>query len=135
MLEALSIPGKKEIGYLISCGLNLKTSPQKALYPTTSFQNEGIYLSLEEVLPKLAASFEQYKTLWLKEGFAPIRRLWLQHAINLEKMITIHVQDKDHTGILKGIDETGALILETKGGTQKYSAGDILEGGPHASRH
>jgi len=59
LLESVPISGKKEIGYLIGCGLNLKSHPEQMRYPATSFQNEGIYLSLDEVLHKIVSSLQR----------------------------------------------------------------------------
>lgn len=132
LLEALSIPEKRERGYLIGCGLNVKIHPEKARYPATSFQQEGIYVSIEELLPRITTSLQTYITLWQQEGFSPIREVWMQDAINLEKKISFHFQGKIKTGIFKEVDQEGALMLETPEGLQKFSAGEIVEGGTHA---
>ena len=126
LLESVPIPGKNEIGYLIGCGLNLKNYPQQMRYPATSFQNEGVYLSLEEVLHRIVASFHRYIVLWRKEGFAPIQSLWMKEAANLEKKITLDLQGKTQTGTFKGIDGEGALILATPQGIVKVNAGEVL---------
>jgi BirA family transcriptional regulator, biotin operon repressor / biotin---[acetyl-CoA-carboxylase] ligase len=126
LLESVSIPGKKAIGYLIGCGLNVKSHPQQMRYPATSFQDEGIYLSLEEVLHRVVSSLQRYIVLWRKEGFAPIQALWMKKAANLEKKISIDLQGKILEGVFKGIDEEGALILATPQGLVKVNAGEVL---------
>ena len=127
LLETISIPEKNEIGYLIGCGVNLAAQPLKARYSATSFQNEGIYLSLDEVLHRLVLSFQQHIILWRKEGFTLIKDLWMKNAAGLEMRTTVDLQGKMHEGFFKGIDGDGALILETHGGLIKLTAGEILE--------
>ncbi len=128
LLETVSLPGKKETCYLIGCGLNLINYPKNARYPTTSFQNEGIYLSLEEVLPGIATSLEHYTSLWKREGFASIHDLWMDRAANLERVITIDLQGKTHEGVFKGIDAEGAGLLLTSQGIARFTAGEVIMG-------
>lgn len=127
LLEAISIPEKRGMGYLIGCGANVTTYPLKTRYPATSFQNEGVYLSLEEVLHRIVSSFQRYISLWQRAGFPPINDLWMKDAVGLGTRITFDVQGKVHEGIFKGIDGEGALMLETPQGIIKLTAGEILE--------
>lgn len=126
LLESISTAEKKKIGYLIGCGLNVKSHPSQMRYPATSFQNEGIYLSLEEVLHRVVSSLQRNIVLWRKEGFAPIQALWMKEAANLEKKVTLDLQGKTQMGVFKGIDEEGALILATPQGLVKVNAGEVL---------
>ncbi len=126
LLEVVHVPEKKEIGCLIGCGVNLKFYPEKGLYPTTSLHNEGIYLSLEEVLHGISSSLQHYILLWRKQGFSPIQTLWMKRAANLEKKITLTLDEKTYEGIFEGIDEAGLLVLKTAEGRVSLMAGEIL---------
>lgn len=127
LLETVPIFEKKDVGYLIGCGINLTSHPQQMRYPATSFQNEGIYLSVEEVIHGIVSSFQKYITLWRKDGFEPIHSLWMKEAANLEKNITLDLQGETQMGIFKGIDREGALILETPQDVVKVNAGEVLK--------
>jgi BirA family biotin operon repressor/biotin-[acetyl-CoA-carboxylase] ligase len=126
LLESMAIPESNKTGYLIGCGLNLIAYPLTARYPTTSFQNEGIYLSLEAVLQRVVSSLQRTLALWRKEGFSPIYELWMQDVAGLETKITFDLQGLSQEGIFKGIDKEGALILKTSQGLKKFKAGEIL---------
>ncbi len=126
LLEAVPLSEKKEVGYLIGCGLNLKTQPKEGRYPATSFQNEGIYLSLEEVLHGIAKSLQCYILLWQNEGFHPIQTLWMKSAANLDKKISLVLQERIQEGTFKGIDTEGAMILKTPQSLIKVTVGEIL---------
>src|SRR5262249_2163657 len=108
------------------CGINLKSCPQMMRYPATSFQNEGIYLSLKEVLHRSVTSLQRYIMLWQKEGFTPIQSLWMKEAANLDKRITLDLQGKTQEGVFKGIDGEGGMILDTSQGVIKVNAGEVL---------
>lgn len=135
LLEVQTLPEKKENACLISCGLNLIAPPLQVSYPTTSFQKENIYLSLEEVLHGIVDSLEAYMALWKDKGFSPIYDLWMNHAAGLEQKISFDLQGRLQEGIFKGIDGEGALILRTAQGLKKFTAGEILIGEQHATRH
>jgi BirA family biotin operon repressor/biotin-[acetyl-CoA-carboxylase] ligase len=135
LLEAIPLLESQETAYLISCGLNLISKPRYVTYPTTSFQNEGIYLSLNEALYGITDSLERYIALWKKEGFSPIYDLWMKYAAGLETKISFDLQGKMHEGIFKGIDTEGALLLRTSEGLKKFTAGEILAGEQHAVSH
>lgn len=135
LLESFPVPEKKETAYLLSCGLNLVTQPQEVRYPTTSLQNENIYLSLEETLHGITASLSSYITLWKEQGFSPIYDLWMKYAAGVDQKISFDLQGILQTGIFKGIDREGALLLRTSEGLKKFSAGDVLAGDQHASHH
>ena len=126
MLEALFLPEKKERGYLIGCGLNLQIPPQQVRYPATSFQEEGIYLSLKEVLSAVVSSLEHYIDVWRKDGFAPIHALWMKDVANFKKEIVFDREGKTYEGVFEGIDEFGCLLLNTPQGKIKLMAGEIL---------
>ena len=103
MLEALSLPEKKKTAYLIGCGLNLKFYPEETRFPATSFENEGIYLSLQDTVHSVASSLDRYISLWKKEGFAPIHELWIKRAARLGQTITFDGVEKTFTGTFEGI--------------------------------
>lgn len=135
LLESFPVPEKRETAYLLSCGLNLVIQPEQVCYPTTSLQNENIYLSLEEALHGITESLKHYMALWKNQGFSPIHELWMKYAAGIEQKISFDLQGKLQTGIFKGIDREGALLLRTSEGLKKFTAGEILAGDLHASNH
>lgn len=135
LIESLPLSDQKETAYLLSCGLNLKSSPLHVRYPTTSFQQENIYLTLEDVLQGVTASLERSLILWKKQGFLTFHERWMLHAAGLEQKISFDLQDLPQEGIFKGIDGDGALLLRTTGGLKRFTAGEILAGEQYVSSH
>lgn len=134
LLEAVPLSEEQEgcTAYLISCGLNLISQPLNVRYATTSFQNEGIYLSLHEVLHGVTASLERYISLWKEQGFSPIYASWMKYAAGLDQKISFDLHGKLQEGFFKGIDGDGALLLRTTEGLKKFTVGEILAGEQHA---
>jgi BirA family biotin operon repressor/biotin-[acetyl-CoA-carboxylase] ligase len=63
---------------------------------------------------------------WLDDGFAPIRRSWLNHAYGLGEQIGVDLSRERLEGRFKDLDENGTLILELPdGGTRSVAAGDV----------
>lgn len=57
--------------------------------------------------------FDDLLAEWKEKGFAPLRERWLANAKNLGKEINVHMEHEDKKGIFNGVDENGALLLET----------------------
>tara|TARA_R110001599_G_scaffold353408_3_gene592087 strand:- start:8799 stop:9779 length:981 start_codon:yes stop_codon:yes gene_type:complete len=73
---------------------------------------------LNELLP-LLASFE-------KEGFGPWREEWLALDAFADEAVVLHAGASTMAGIARGVDERGALQLETAGaGIQSIYGGEI----------
>lgn len=133
LVEVLSVPDREEVTCLISCGLNLMTHPTStAPYPTTSFQQEQMHLSLEETLQEIVTSLESHIRLWREKGFSPIRTLWMAWASGLDQEISFDLSGKLQLGIFEGIDAEGGLLLRTSVGVKKFTTGEILIGEQHA---
>ncbi|MBX9786229.1 MAG: biotin--[acetyl-CoA-carboxylase] ligase [Alphaproteobacteria bacterium] len=127
LLEALTLPEKRKTAYLIGCGLNLKSYPEETRFPATSFESEGIYFSLQDIVHSVASSLDRYISLWKKEGFAPIHGLWMKRAARLGQTITFDCGKKTFTGTFEGITEEGLLILKSSQGRFELISGDVLD--------
>ena len=57
---------------------------------------------------------------------APIRDAWLARARGLGSNITVRLPNRELAGVFEGIDESGALILRSRDGTQTIAAGDVF---------
>lgn len=62
-------------------------------------------------------------------GFATIRPLWERYSALTGKRVTVIEQSARETGVVRGIDSDGALLLDTAAGVRRVVAGDVtLEG-------
>ncbi|SDY98281.1 biotin--[acetyl-CoA-carboxylase] ligase [Thermoactinomyces sp. DSM 45892] len=138
----LLIDGKKVCGVLteirgeqdrihyaiIGIGMNVNTKkqdfPKEILDIATSLSIElggDIHRAtlIAAVLEELEECYERY----LQEGFQVIQQEWERGAYKMDQLITVRTPQGNHTGILKGLYDTGALKLQVDQGTiAVYSA-------------
>lgn len=108
------------VDYLvIGIGVNILAPPEGAA-ALKDFCDRPVPINIfrERVLEELAAAYDQ----WQKEGFAPIRMRWLAQASAVNQSITARLPKQELQGIFRGIDESGALILETSPGKNRIIA-------------
>ncbi|HJD55714.1 MAG TPA: biotin--[acetyl-CoA-carboxylase] ligase [Rickettsia endosymbiont of Pyrocoelia pectoralis] len=98
---------------IIGIGINITYHPENIDQPTTSLSAANLPITEPQVLLEiLIDNFEKYYQIWKKEGFASIRKKWLQHAYKLHKNISVKYQNEIIHGIFKDIDSTGKIILQ-----------------------
>ena len=59
------------------------------------------------------------------EGLAPFRGRFLQRDVNLDRVVQVEQGGRLRTGLARGIDESGALLLETRDGLARIFSGDV----------
>ena len=72
---------------------------------------------MERVMVAMPA-FEQ-------EGLTPFRARFLARDANLDRLVRIEQGGSVSTGLARGIDESGALMVETSHGLQRIYSGDV----------
>lgn len=114
----------------IGIGVNLASHPHLVEPPTISLAEamQDTAPLPEDALTYLAAGFARWYAAWQGEGFLPLRQAWLARARGLGEAITVNLPNETLKGRMGGIDETGALLLETEGTTRKVSAGEVFFG-------
>ncbi|RMD87888.1 MAG: biotin--[acetyl-CoA-carboxylase] ligase [Alphaproteobacteria bacterium] len=136
----LLVDGRKLAGILlegetdwlaIGFGINLAHHPEGLEQPATSLSAAfGVTVNPETVLDALAAAFDTIHGRWLAAGFAPIRAAWTERAAGLGEPVAVRVGREAIRGILRGLDEDGALRIERPDGTcRRIAAGDVILGG------
>lgn len=76
------------------------------------------------VLDKL----EEMGDIFEREGFAPVRRRWLDLALGLGSEATVRDIEGEQRGVVRDLDEEGHLLLDRAGESQPYRivAGDLV---------
>ncbi len=110
-------------GVVAGIGVNLSSAPEDGAslkeFASTSIELQGLRDSFLYILARL---YED----WQNEGFSAIKQQWLDHAHNEGARLSVHVQhDQKVFGTFKGLDERGALIINTDQGVKTITAGDV----------
>ena len=110
----------------IGMGLNVAVSPSGLR--AVSLKEMGLAVSVRQILQEVCQSFDHWYRVWLQEGFAPVRKRWLEAAHRKGDRIDVRFPDDTMIdGSFNGIDPNGALILEQSGGKiDLISAGEVF---------
>ena len=114
----------------VGIGVNLAAFPDDVDFPATSLAVQGILPPTpRDAMLDLAAAFAKWYEVWRTQGFSPVREAWLARASGLGSRIRARLTNEEITGVLQGIDESGALLLGVPGGTTRIiAAGEIFFG-------
>ena len=131
LLESRAKPEGGLEHVILGIGANVQCHREDtdAAYPATSLRFEGCPPQISEValLEAFARSFLSWANTWLEDGFAPVRRAWLAHAISLGKQIEVRLPKETLTGTFEALSETGVLQLRLSDGSlREIAAGDVF---------
>jgi BirA family biotin operon repressor/biotin-[acetyl-CoA-carboxylase] ligase len=65
---------------------------------------------------------------WRGEGFAVIRDAWRERGPAPGAVVSVGLTEGSVTGEFAGLDDDGALLLDTRAGRRRIIAGDVLFG-------
>jgi BirA family transcriptional regulator, biotin operon repressor / biotin---[acetyl-CoA-carboxylase] ligase len=104
-------------------GVNVASAPPRADRPTACLSQlpGGQGATAGQILGAIDIAFRSQLHSLLTHGFARTREAWLSKAAHLNDRVTV----SGATGILKGLADDGALILETAAGAAHIRAGEI----------
>jgi BirA family biotin operon repressor/biotin-[acetyl-CoA-carboxylase] ligase len=110
---------------IVGIGLNVLTAPDAAGYPTASIATSGGIASVHDARALLLRRLEVWLTVWEADGFPPIRMAWLERAHPIGETLRVTIGARSEEGAFAGLDDDGALLLETPHGRRRFVAGDV----------
>jgi BirA family biotin operon repressor/biotin-[acetyl-CoA-carboxylase] ligase len=110
---------------VIGIGLDVLRAPDAKGWLTTSIAASGGIASVDGARDILLSRLSHYLTSWQTQGFAPIRDAWLERAHPIGATLRVTVQGEGMEGAFGGLDDAGALLLDTRQGRQRIVAGDV----------
>ena len=114
---------------VIGLGLNVNMPAQAGQdidQPWTDLQQMGAYhVGRNELAACLVMAFEQSLCLYEQEGLAPFISRWQQLDAFINKPVNLMVGAQIISGIARGIDAQGALLVEHHGVIKTYIGGEI----------
>lgn len=132
LLETLGGESVQGPCLIVGVGLNLTAYPREARFPATSLRAQGWpVIAPEGALETFIPCFDRWLGRWQQAGFAPLRGVWLDHAVALGQEIEITFAGRRLSGTFREIDAQGALVLDDPGGARHViCAGDLFFGSP-----
>lgn len=128
LLESSLIAHKESVEWLaIGIGVNVKNHPTENGIIATSMEAAGIAVNSISLRDKILAWFQHYYNLWLKEGFVPIQKEWLENAAYRNEAITVTTANKELKGTMMGISVEGELMLRLEDGAMRFiTSGEVF---------
>ena len=129
LLESRFDAGQLFPTVIIGIGINLVSYPEQAHHPATALNAlTQTALPPETMLEALVERWHMLYRRWQTEGFAWARSAWLARSVPQGRILTARLPDKTITGTYMGLDESGALLLETGEALLTITSGDVFFG-------
>jgi BirA family biotin operon repressor/biotin-[acetyl-CoA-carboxylase] ligase len=113
---------------ILGVGLNVLQAPDSVSYQVSTIVGCGGLATVDGAREKLLAAMANWLGIWQREGFAPIRTAWLARAHPIGNMLRVRLADRIVAGAFAGVDDDGALLLDTTEGRARIMAGDVQMG-------
>lgn len=113
---------------VIGIGVNVEAAPSDTAFPAAALRDAGARIVADALVAPICEAFAGWYDRWLAEGFAPVRSAWLARAHGVGGPVEARMPDGTvHRGTFRGLDPSGALMLETDGGAMRtIAAGDVF---------
>ncbi len=107
-------------------GVNIAAHPDDTPYPATHLAAHAPALDRAGFFPVLAERLTATIAQLESDGFAPLRRRWLDRAAHLGQRISVRRDQRIIEGLFRDIDADGRLLLEADGSLVRIDAGDVF---------
>lgn len=114
---------------VIGIGLNLMGSPSDTGRAVTSLNMHNIHADPQLMLSHLQQHMDRWLGIWQEgAGFGASRQAWTARATPVGTELTVNAGVGLVSGTFQGLDDDGALLLQTSSGRQRFSFGDVTLG-------
>lgn len=114
---------------VIGVGVNLRlpnTVRSRIDQPVVDLARMGLEVNRNVLFADLLKGLDAVLTEFSREGFAPLRDEWDNLHAYQDKMVRMRMPDKSEIeGRVKGVDEDGALLVQTRSGPRRFYGGEL----------
>jgi len=125
LLEYLAGAGAESGAVIAGCGINIAHHPEDTERPATSLAAEKVEACIEDVAAGYLAALSHWHSIWLADGFGPVRQAWMNGGHAPGEPLEVRIGDANVTGTFVGLDPDGALVLDVAGEHRRFAAGDV----------
>ncbi len=114
---------------ILGIGINVNAAPADLPPGATSMAAEaGHDFDLDRLLDTLLTALDRRYQCFLREPDGDWLAGWRARAALIDEPVTVTVGRQHQEGIMRGVDDDGALLLETCEGLTRIVAGDLVRG-------
>lgn len=114
---------------VIGIGLNVNSqqfAPELAEIATSISLATGQRENRCQILAEIINTFDELYKIWLMAGLEPFLEKLNRYSIQQDRKIEIEVANKPRTGIVRGVDKNGFLLLENESGQiEQIPSGEV----------
>jgi len=115
---------------IIGIGLNVLEAPRNAPYKTSTLVGSGGIATVDGARDILLDSLAKHLEAWTEHGFGAIRTAWLSRAHPVGTRLRASIGGRTEEGVFAGLDEDGAMLLDTPDGRKRIVAADVSGASP-----
>jgi BirA family biotin operon repressor/biotin-[acetyl-CoA-carboxylase] ligase len=121
------LPGSDMPAAVIGVGLNLRLPPDflQAIPAAGLAETLAELPTRSQLLARLLLELEAALAAFDRAGFAAFRESWMTRCAHLDAPVTLIGDGGGSEGVCRGVDDDGALLLQTAAGLQRVVSGDV----------
>ncbi len=128
LIESSALADGK-VSAVIGIGVNVRLSAgiaERIGQPTADLEAAGLRADRNELLARMLIDLNDVLRVFSREGFAALRHEWERLHAYQDKMVRLDMAGAKYVeGRVIGIDECGALLLDTMSGKRVFHAGEL----------
>ena len=124
LLENTIIDSKVD-AIVVGLGVNVTTSPENVMFKAANLQDLEFKVDKEQVWQKFLANFAVNYQSWQDFGFKVVKNKFINDAWRLSEEISINNNKVNISGIFEGINQDGAIVINTSQGVRQVAFGDV----------
>lgn len=110
---------------VLGMGMNVSEAPKLPDRETIALADVVSGITARDVETAWLHALSARLETWSKKGATDWHQDWLAKAAGLQQPVQMVVGTQTRTGIFNGIDQNGALLLQTEQGLQTWHAGEV----------
>lgn len=110
---------------IVGVGLNVLFAPHNVAYKTTTLAASGGIATVDGARDLLLEKLGAHLATWQAQGFPPIRDAWMARGHPIGTPLRAGIGNHPIEGAFAGLDDDGALLLDTDDGRKRIVAGDV----------
>ena len=127
ILVELKAAEKRGTGVVVGIGINLAITPEDASKIDQAWSHVSGQLEISRnalagrLIERIVVALDEFR----QEGFGPFTHRWADYNLFAGEQVTVLRGDEKITGIDRGIDPSGHLVLETESGRSIFNSGEV----------